>query len=75
MVIAMDNIYESMTRAELEHALAELTADREDEADLRDTVLSQEGQHISSKNIDRFARRIAEIDAKISIINALLAQS
>ena len=65
--------YEAMSRAELEHALAELRADREDEMDLRDTVLSQEGQHISSKNIDRFAARIAAIEQEIATVEALLA--
>ena len=68
----MSKEFEQMSRAELESELAELRADREDEMDLRDTFLGQEGQHISSKNIDRFARRIAEIEVKIDAIEALL---
>jgi len=64
--------FTQLSRAELERELVELRADREDEMDLRDTFLGQEGQHISSKNIDRFALRIAEIEVKIDAIEALL---
>ena len=68
----MSKDFTQLSRAELERELVELRADREDEMDLRDTFLGQEGQHISSKNIDRFARRIAEIEVKIDAIEALL---
>jgi len=63
-----------LDKATLKTLAARLEDEIDDTEDLRDMVLGQSGQHISSKNAQKFDGELNQLREKLKFIKSLLSE-